>query len=43
VLSSKTAGWLALVALLCFAALLTLQVLEYMGYAAEPSVWPKVP
>jgi hypothetical protein len=42
VFSSKTAAWLALVAVLLFAALITLQVMEHMKYAADPSVWPKV-
>lgn len=39
-LSSKAAAWLALIATLCFVALVTIQVLELMYYAAEPSAWP---
>ena len=38
--SSKITGWLALVAVLVFGALITLQVLEYIYYAADPSIWP---
>ena len=39
--STKVAGWLALVAVLLCAGLLTLQVMEFMYYKAEPSVWLK--
>mgnify|MGYP000978431553 CR=1 FL=1 len=41
--SSKIAAWLALVATLCFLALIGLQVAELMGYGADPSAWPTSP
>lgn len=37
---SKIATVLAIIASLCFVALLTLQVLEMTHYSAEPSLWP---
>jgi hypothetical protein len=33
-------GVLAILALLCFAGLVALQVIEYLDYQKEPSVWP---
>jgi hypothetical protein len=33
-------GWLALVAVICFAALVGLQVAEMMYYQSPPTVWP---
>ena len=39
--STKAAGWLALIAMLVCVGLVTLQVLEYLFYSAEPSVWLK--
>lgn len=42
-LSSKGLGMLAILAVICFAALIALQVLELMYYGADPSVWPLVP
>jgi len=41
VFSTKVAGWLALVTVLVCVGLVTLQVLEYLFYSAEPSVWLK--
>lgn len=38
--STKLAGFLALVATLCFIALVTLQVMEFIYYGAEPTLWP---
>ncbi len=38
--SNKIAAILAIVASLCFAALVTLQVMELNYYRAEPSLWP---
>lgn len=38
--SSKIAGFLALVAALCFIALVALQAMEIMHYSAEPTLWP---
>lgn len=40
--SSKVMTILAIVATLCFAAVVALQVLEFTHYSAEPSVWPAV-
>lgn len=31
---------LAILAAACFAALITLQVIEFFGYSSPPSVWP---
>ena len=39
--STKIAGWIALVAVVLFAALIALQVVEISFYKAEPSVWLK--
>ena len=39
--STKVAGWLALVSVLFCVGLITLQVMEFMYYQAEPSVWLK--
>lgn len=38
--STKAMGVLAILATLAVGALLTLQVLEWNHYRAEPSVWP---
>lgn len=38
--SSKVLSILVVVALICFAALVTLQVIELVHYGADPSVWP---
>jgi hypothetical protein len=38
--SSKVGGWLAVVAVVLFAALITVQVLELNYYSAAPSAWP---
>jgi hypothetical protein len=39
--SIKVASWLALVVVLLCAGLVTLQVLEFQFFSAEPSVWLK--
>ena len=39
--STKAASWLALVVVLICVGLVTLQVLEFMYFRAEPSVWLK--
>ena len=39
VFSTKVAGWLALIVVLICVGLVTLQVLEFLFYRAEPSVW----
>jgi hypothetical protein len=39
-LSTKLYGILAILAVLCFAGLVAIQVMEYLDYAKEPSVWP---
>ena len=39
--STKVAGWIALVAVLLFAGLIALQVMELSFYKAEPSAWLK--
>ena len=36
-------GWLTILAAICFIAVITLQVIEFMGYSAPPSVWPATP
>ena len=33
----------SLIVVLCFAAILTLQVMEHVHYRAEPSVWTNTP
>lgn len=38
--SNKIAAILAMVATLCFGVLLTLQIIEWNHYRAEPSLWP---
>lgn len=38
--SDSLFGVLALLAVLCFAALVGLQVMEWLYYSAEPSIWP---
>lgn len=38
--SNKLFGILAIVAFVCFAALIALQVAEWSYYRAEPSLWP---
>ncbi len=38
--SSKVLALLALIAAVCFLALIGLQIGELMYYGAEPSVWP---
>jgi len=40
--SNKVFGILAILAFVCFAALIALQVLEFTYYRAEPSLWPVV-
>lgn len=40
--SSKVMSILALVTVICFLALLGLQIAEILHYGAEPSVWPAV-
>ena len=40
--SNKIATILAIIATLCFGTLLTLQILEWNYYRAEPSLWPPV-
>ena len=37
---SKVASWLAIVATICFVALIALQVVELSFYGKPPSVWP---
>jgi len=37
--SFKVLSWLAIVAVICFVVLITLQVLEMNYYTAAPSVW----
>jgi hypothetical protein len=39
VFSTKVAGWLAIIIALICIGLVTLQVLEFLDYRAEPSVW----
>ena len=39
-MSTKLYGALALLAVLLFAGLLAIQVIEYLDYQKEPSVWP---
>lgn len=39
--STKVASWLALIAVLVCVGLVTLQVLEFLFYRTEPSVWLK--
>lgn len=39
--STKVASWLALVVVLISVGLVTIQVLEFLDYRAEPSVWLK--
>ncbi len=39
--STKAAGWLALVVVLISVGLIALQVLEFLFFRAEPSVWLK--
>jgi hypothetical protein len=39
-LSTKLYGALAILIVLCFAGLVAIQVIEYLDYAKEPSVWP---
>jgi len=41
VFSTKVASWLALVVVLVCTGLITLQVLEFMFFRAEPYVWLK--
>lgn len=40
--SNKVFGTLAILAFVCFAALIALQVLEYTYYRAEPTLWPAI-
>jgi hypothetical protein len=37
---STLLGVLALLAAICFLALIALQVMEWMHYGADPSIWP---
>lgn len=37
--STKVAAWLTIVIVLICVGLVTLQVLEFLDYRAEPSVW----
>ncbi len=39
----KLFGWLAILAAVLFASLVTLQVIELMHYSADPTVWPALP
>lgn len=39
--STKAISWLALVVIFVCAGLITLQVLEFQYFRAEPSVWLK--
>ena len=41
--STKIAGWLAIVATVCFLILIALQVSEMMAYRVAPSLWPTTP
>jgi hypothetical protein len=41
-MSIKVVSILAIVTTLCAVALVTLQILEFMYYSSEPSVWPLV-
>lgn len=36
-------AFLSILATLCVAAIVTLQVLEHLHYKAPPSVWPSTP
>jgi len=38
--SSKLWFSLVMVATICFLALVTLQVLEFLHYSADPTIWP---
>ena len=41
--STKGMAILTILATFCFAALVVLQIMEFMHYRAEPSVWPPPP
>lgn len=38
-MSTNILGAIALISTLCFVALVTLQILEYLHYGNPPSVW----
>lgn len=36
-------AWLAIFTAVCFIAVITLQVVEFLHYSSPPSVWPATP